>query len=179
MLKFGVIYRRGTYTASVADISISPASLDFGDTALNETTTQTITIENSGSANLMIENLALAGLNHTVFAFRSSCIGQQLAAGGSCSVNVDFTPTILDVKTAMLTVTSDDPDTPSVTVSLSGTGISEDTSGTTTDPADSGSGGGGGGCMINTISAGTGDCLAEIAILLLCCLGISIARYDM
>jgi len=177
--EFGVIYRRGTYTASVADISISPASLDFGDTALNETTTQTITIENSGSANLMIENLALAGLNHTVFAFRSSCIGQQLAAGGSCSVNVDFTPTILDVKTAMLTVTSDDPDTPSVTVSLSGTGISEDTSGTTTDPADSGSGGGGGGCMINTISAGTGDCLAEIAILLLCCLGISIARYDM
>ena len=157
--EFGVIYRRGTYTASVADISISSTSVNFSDTILNQTATQTITIENSGSADLMIENLELTGANQAMFGFISSCTGQQLPAGGACSVNVDFTPTSLDSKIATLTVTSDDPDTPVVDVSLAGSGVdgssgsggnNEGNEGTD----DGGDDGGGGGCMISTISSG-------------------------
>jgi hypothetical protein len=172
--EFGVIYRRGTYAASVADISVSSTSVSFSDTALNKTATQTITIENSGSANLMIEDLELAGANQAMFDFRSSCVGQQLPAGGSCSVNVDFTPTSIDTKTATLTVNSDDPDTPAVDVSLSGAGVSGNSGGSGDQGADDG---GGGGCMIRTISGGMADIKNGLILPLLFCLIFGISCY--
>jgi hypothetical protein len=161
--EFGVIYRRATSSVSVSDMSISPANVNFGNAILNETATRTITIENSGSANLTIEDLKTAGANHAMFAYRSNCIGQQFPADASCSVIVDFTPTSLGIKSAALIVTSDAQDTPVLSVSLSGTGVLEnsgdsvsgdaDSDGSTSDGA-GGGGGGGGGCMISTISSG-------------------------
>lgn len=142
--EFGIIYRRGKYSASVPGISISPASLNFNDTYLNEETIQTITISNNGTSNLMIENIDMTGSNKAMFVCRSSCIGQRLPAGGSCSLKVDFAPTSLETKTATMTIYSDDPDTPMVNVSLVGTGISGGS-------GSGGGGGGGGGCFVSTM----------------------------
>jgi len=160
--EFGVIYRRGAYSVSVPDISISPANVNFNNTKLNEVDIQTISINNNGGTNLMIENIDITGTDKSMFTFKSSCIGQRLPAGASCSVGVGFTPTSLDKKTAMLTISSDDPDTPAVDVPLAGTGISKDSDGSTDGNGNggdgggggNGGGGGGGGCMINTLTGG-------------------------
>jgi len=169
--EFGVIYRRGSFTAPVPGIMVSPASVNFSSTYLNAVNSQTITINNDGgAANLMIENISVTGTHETMFALKSGCIGQRLTAGGTCLINVDFMPTSLGDKTAMLTISSDDPDTPSVEVPLTGKGISEDPDDATdaggledpdvpTDtggsedsnvPTDTG-GGGGGGCFLRPL----------------------------
>jgi hypothetical protein len=142
--EFGVIYRRGAYTVSVPDISISSVDVDFGNTSLNQVKTQSITITNGGRTNLMVENIELTGTDRAMFSFKSSCIGQRLPSGASCSVNIDFTPTSHETNTATMAITSDDPDTPTANVSLTGTGTSGDTG--------KEDGGGGGGCMIRTMT---------------------------
>lgn len=112
------------------DISVSPGSLDFGNVIIGQTSVaQTVTITNTGTADLVINTLEIAGTSPTAFAAgqgaTNGCVlpDQTLTPGASCTVDVNYIPDALGDQEALLFINANDPDTPQVQVSLAGTGI--------------------------------------------------------
>jgi len=102
--------------------NVSPSSLTFGNQAVGTTSPpQTVTLSNIGTSPLTVSNIAASG----DFAEANTC-GSFLAAGGSCSIKVTFTPTTTGTRNGTLTVTdnSNGVDGSQQTVSLTGTGVS-------------------------------------------------------
>jgi len=132
--EFGVIYRRGSFSAPVPDIAVSVTSLSFGSIYQNSKKSLTIGVNNNGDANLMIQDVSISGEHTSMFTVKGGCIGQTLPAGGSCSLQVEFTPDSTGAKEATLSILSNDPDTPTFNVSMTGQGV------TAPDPGDGCSG---------------------------------------
>jgi hypothetical protein len=113
----------GTGTAPV--VSLSTSSLTFGSQSLGTTSTaQPVTVYNTGGGTLTITGIA-AGSN---FGETDTCGvsgGGSVASGGSCTINVTFTPTAVGALTGTLTITDNNNGVAGSTqmVSLSGTGI--------------------------------------------------------
>jgi hypothetical protein len=107
----------GTGTAT-GNIGFNPASLTFPNTAVGQTSAiQTITVRNSGGSPITISSIAASG----DFSETNNC-GATLAAGGSCTVSVKFTPTTNGSRTGNITFTDSAPGSPQ-TVSLQGVGF--------------------------------------------------------
>jgi hypothetical protein len=103
--------------SSSASLSVNPSSLTFASQALNTTSSpQTVTVNNTGTAAASISQIAATG----DFGETSTC-GATLAAGGSCTVSVTFTPTAAGAQTGSLTIASNASNSPT-TVALTGTG---------------------------------------------------------
>jgi len=112
----------GTGTAPVA--VVSPTSLNFGNQKQQTTSAaQTVTLSNTGTAQLTINNIAIGGTNAGDFSRTTTC-GVTLAAGSNCAISVKFKPTKKGSRTATLTVTdnSNAVANSQQRVSLSGTG---------------------------------------------------------
>lgn len=104
----------GTGTGPVA--SITPASLTFGNQAVGTTSaSQSVTVRNTGNSPLSVTAVAATG----DFAQTNNCT--TVAAAGSCTVNVTFTPTAANLRTGTLSITHNAAGSPA-TVTLSGTG---------------------------------------------------------
>jgi FtsP/CotA-like multicopper oxidase with cupredoxin domain len=102
--------------------SVNPTSLTFGAQLIATTSApQTVTLSAAGSGTLAIGAISLVGANPGDFARTTTCLG-SLAAGSSCTIDVTFTPTALNVRSASLSIATSDPTNPVLTVSLSGTG---------------------------------------------------------
>lgn len=119
---FGVVYRRGSYSAPVPNITTSANSLSYGTVNVGAKLTKALTVTNNGTGDLRIDSITLGGTNPGQFTLSGSCAGQIVSATGSCEMNVVFTPTSGGSKTASMVIKSDDPDTPSKTIALSGSG---------------------------------------------------------
>ncbi len=120
---FGVIYRSGTYAAPEPNISVSPGALSFGDVSVGDSLNASLTISNSGTANLKIDAFSITGTNASEFSIvGGGCIGSTLVSSGTCLVPVAFSPNAQGTKTATLSIQSDDPDTPVLDVLLNGKG---------------------------------------------------------
>ena len=99
-------------------VQLAPASLSFGSQALNTTSsTKQITLTNSGTAPLTISSITATG----DFAQTNAC-PTTIAAGGTCVINVTFTPTALGARTGQLSIADDAPGSPH-TAALDGTGL--------------------------------------------------------
>jgi len=102
--------------------SLSTTSLSFGTQAVATTSAaQTVTLTNTGSASLVVTNLAVVGANLGDFAEIADTCRGSVAAGGSCTIGVTFTPSAGGERTAALSITDNAPGSPQ-TVSLSGAG---------------------------------------------------------
>lgn len=101
---------------------VSPPSLAFAATKVGVTSaSQTITAQNSGSSTTNI-SVSIIGTNSGDFAADSTACGNALAAGGSCPINVTFTPTATGAREASVTVgTGSGGDIPQ-TIAVTGTG---------------------------------------------------------
>jgi hypothetical protein len=104
------------------DVAVTPGSLSFGDVEVSTTTTRTLTVANTGTADLTVRETTISGPNAADFTVVSGGAPFVLAAGTSRDVTVRLAPTAATAREATLTVASDDPDEPTVDVSLSGTG---------------------------------------------------------
>jgi ribosomal protein L11 len=104
--------------ATAPDISVAQAPIDFGNIKVGKKVTKTLKIGNNGTGDLMI---TLSGLEGTDFSLQGSS-SVTIKGKKSYSLKVLFTPTSADLKTATLKITSNDPDTPTIDISLSGTG---------------------------------------------------------
>ena len=101
----------------VAGATLSPTSLTFGVQQPNTTSaSQQVTLTNGGAVALQISNVNTAG----PFAETNTC-GVSVDAGGSCSIQVTFTPTAAGIATGTLTITDGAGGSPQ-TVPLTGTG---------------------------------------------------------
>jgi hypothetical protein len=106
------------------NITVDPASVSFGQVTVGTSANRTVTISNDGTAALTITGVALDGANASEFMQTNTC--STVGIGSDCSVALSFTPNGQGARNANLTITSDDPDSPSVQVPVSGQGF-EDT----------------------------------------------------
>jgi hypothetical protein len=107
-----------TLPATTPDISVAQTFLDFGSVKVGKKVTKTLKITNNGSGDLMI---TLSGLEETDFGIQGSS-SVTIKAKKSYSLKVVFTPTSAGLETATLSIISNDPDTPTLEISMSGTG---------------------------------------------------------
>ncbi len=105
-------------------IGLSAASLAFGDQLLNTpSTARSVTVTNTGSAALTLNNVALGGANAGDFALSGNCAaGTNLAPQASCTAGAVFTPSALGARSASITISSNASGSPHA-VPLSGNGV--------------------------------------------------------
>jgi hypothetical protein len=103
-------------------ISVSPHSVNFGSVAVGTTSaTKVVTIRNTGLSDLTINEITFTGTNASEFTHTSDCT--TVAKGGSCTITIALSPTLADIKTATMSISSSDPKKSSVNVKLKGKGI--------------------------------------------------------
>jgi hypothetical protein len=102
---------------------LTPATADFATVRTGAKRTLDFTVTNDGTALLIVHDAHLAGPNPGEYSIaKDDCSGVSVAVNASCTVAVAFAPTTDGQKAASLVVHSNDPDLPSVTSSLTGTG---------------------------------------------------------
>jgi hypothetical protein len=105
--------------------SVSPTSLNFAGQPVNVPGAPlTLTIANSGGAAMANVGFQVTGPSASSFATGTTTCGAMLAKGGSCTVQVTFTPAASGTAQATLTITSSTSQVKSITVPLSGDGQS-------------------------------------------------------
>ena len=103
----------------VSALLATPLPLDFGNVDLGGTSVPRPTTFTNYSQHIIgLTAFSVAG----DFTFNNQC-GPTLQPGAQCMVLVTFRPTALGARTGTLTVTTNDPSTPSVAVPLTGNGV--------------------------------------------------------
>lgn len=106
-------------------VALSTTSLDFG--TQTGPVTKTVTLTNSGRAQLAISGSSIGGAAASDFALsRDACTGQTVAVGASCSVDVTFEPKQAGSRTAALAFLDNASGSPH-TVQLTGVGADQGT----------------------------------------------------
>ncbi len=101
-----------------AGVSLSPATLAFGNQALGSTSApQTVVLTNNGTDPLTISFIGASG----DFSAIPDC-PISLAVGASCNIVTRFVPSVVGPRSGAITVMSNAPTSPN-TATLSGTGI--------------------------------------------------------
>ncbi len=110
---------------ALPDIAASPAALSFGNVHIDSTRQQTLTLFNVGQAPLSISQISLSGENAALFTLLNPPALPRVVApdSGSLSLVLVFAPGSPGDKTAVLEVSSDDPDENPLSVPLSGAGV--------------------------------------------------------
>jgi len=107
-------------TLSAGAAKVVPYSLDFGRVKWKFTKQLTTTLTNVGSTALAITSITVAGSNPVKFPQTNDC-GLSVAAGGSCDIQVTFTPKAVGSFSALLIITDSTSGSPQQ-VTLSGIG---------------------------------------------------------
>jgi hypothetical protein len=119
-------------TVGLAGTAVSPSidpstlNLSFGNVRLGTTATQTLTISNKGTSSLTVTGIASYTSAVTVAPASAT-----IAAGGSQNFSVQYRPTaasLLELPYAVLdgdlTISSNDPQLPSLAIQMNGKGVS-------------------------------------------------------
>ncbi len=106
---------------NVPDISVTPLSYDFGNVKVKKSKSALFKVQNNGKANLTIATL-IVGPDASMFTLTSGGGNKTIKPGKFSTVKVTFKPTSTGSKQATLRITSNDPDTPTTDIPLSGTG---------------------------------------------------------
>ena len=121
----GVTTRQLTITVGVPNAKVSPTTLGFGNQIIGTSSAaQTVTLSNPAPATVP---LAISGFSTSGDYSQTNTCGATLAVGASCTVSVKFTPTVLGTRNGSLSIVTNNPITPTLTVSLTGAGISSGT----------------------------------------------------
>jgi hypothetical protein len=102
-------------------VSLSATSINFGSEPVGKTSApNTFTLTNTGQTTLSITSITLTGANPGDFAQTNTC-GTSVAASGSCTISVTFTPTAKGSRSASVSIADSGGGSPQA-VSLSGNG---------------------------------------------------------
>lgn len=100
-------------------IAVVPEALDFGPVMVGQTKTLGLTVQNVGTAPLLVTGIVSESF---VFTLSGPFTPLTLAPQASHSVTVRYAPPERAEHTGRLTITSNDPERPTVTVTLRGRG---------------------------------------------------------
>jgi len=106
----------GKADAGVPNVYLPVSALDFGEVAKGATASEGLTLQNTGTGTLTVESLAFDDASF----FASAGAGLQVAAGSSTTLSVKFLPVDFLAHNGTLVITTDDPDSPELTVTLRG-----------------------------------------------------------
>jgi len=101
-------------------LTATPTSISFGNVAVNQNSTQTVTLANTGTGSLKITQDTVTG---TGFSISGLTLPLILHAGQSTIFQATFTPAAPGSITGSISITTNEPSDPPATVSFSGTGI--------------------------------------------------------
>jgi hypothetical protein len=122
----------GKGASAFANLAITPSSVSFGKLPLKSTTTQVVTLQNTGDSNLSLQGVTLSG---TGFGYSDLSPGFALAPNQTITFKVWFAPKVAGPASATLTFLSSNLSSPE-TLSMSGDAISS--SGPTSTPPSTG-----------------------------------------
>jgi hypothetical protein len=106
------------------NVPLTPNTLQFGNINLGSASTpQAVTLSSVNP--ITVASLTTSG----DFSETDNCVG-SLAAGGSCTISVIFSPTASGVRTGTISISDSDPSSPQ-TIALSGTGVALPSTGCT------------------------------------------------
>src|SRR6201998_3702863 len=124
----------GTGTGSSGTVSISPTSLSFSSVNVGSISfAQIATLKNGSSSSITISSISVTGTDPGDFFVSSKTCGLSPAASPSCTVAIEFKPSVSGSRAGTLTVSDNSSNSPQ-TVSLSGTGASTSSGGVTVSP---------------------------------------------
>jgi hypothetical protein len=109
-------------TTPVADISVSPLSVDFGAVTVGTSAADSVAISNVGSAELTVDSLAMSGSSEFSLPGAPST-PFTVAANTSVNVSVEYAPLNDGLDNGTLAIASDSPGEELISVALSGTGV--------------------------------------------------------
>ncbi len=104
--------------APVADIRVSPTSLDFGSVIQGQSADRDVTIDNDGTEQLTVNSLTTDNASFVVVSPEAPI---TIAAGGTATATVRFFSAELGTNSGNLVISSDDPDESTVSVALTAT----------------------------------------------------------
>ena len=104
---------------SVAALTVNASSIAFGNVTINTPSTQTVTLQSTGSAPVTVSAVSVSGTGFTV---SGGTFPLTLNPSQSATLSVQFDPTAAGAATGQLTIVSNASTNPSVQISLSGTG---------------------------------------------------------
>jgi hypothetical protein len=104
-------------SGSPRQLTVSPASHDFGSVTVNTAASAPLILTNSGTAHLSISNIAVSGTGFQITPINEPA---GIPAGGQLVVDLTFSPKTAGNFSGAVTVTSDDPNNPTRTVALAG-----------------------------------------------------------
>ena len=102
-----------------AQLDAAPRALDFGEVALNASVDRTLAIQNTGGQPLQVTGITFSNAQYRL---ASSGAPFTLAPNTQQNLIVRFTPTVNGAQLGTIILASNDPNTPSITLPLSGFG---------------------------------------------------------
>jgi hypothetical protein len=103
-------------------VTFSPTSLNFGNqTDLTTSAPQATILTNTGLGTLTITSIGIIGLNANEFAQTNNC-PSSLTPNSTCNISVTFSPKVLGVAIAFISVADNAPGSPQ-SVPLAGIGV--------------------------------------------------------
>jgi hypothetical protein len=118
-------------TAPTAQLTTSPTSLAFGNVTVGSNGTQSISLSNTGNANLTISSITTSGAG---FSGSGITVPLTLTPGQSASYTAQFSPTAAGSASGQISFVSNASNSPTL-VSMSGTGVTAPAAQLTTNPA--------------------------------------------
>lgn len=107
---------------AAGDIAVDVQSVTFADADVNLGSLEQlgVTVTNQGQGSLTVSGLALGGADADAFTLLDGSAGFTLGVGESQSIGLGFAASAVGARSGTLTISSDDPDEPTTTVSLNG-----------------------------------------------------------
>ena len=105
-------------SAANPQVTVQPATLDFGTVTVGQTSNQGLTITNNGTARLAISSITTSNYCFSIGNYSSTLNPSQ-----STNVTITFAPNAAMPYQATLTIVADDPVNPSLQVALNGQGV--------------------------------------------------------
>jgi hypothetical protein len=105
-------------SGGVPDISVAPATIDFGNLRVGSKSSKIVKVTNTGSGPLTITSVSVFGVSMDSFKETHACT--SIAPGSSCEITVTFAPNRSGGKRAGLRIYSNDPDENPVVILLRG-----------------------------------------------------------
>ena len=100
-------------------VSFNPSSLTFSSQTVGASSSQSITVTNTGTAALTISGVTVAGTNAGDYTEANTC-NASVSPNAACTINVTFKPSATGARTATLSVADNVSSSPQ-TIALSGT----------------------------------------------------------
>jgi hypothetical protein len=105
-------------------LSVTPASINFGTVSTGLKPTANLVLNNLGSADLTVSMMTVTG---SAFAVSGITTPKTISAGQSAQATVTFSPTTAGAASGSISIVSNDPANPTLSVPLTGTGTSAPT----------------------------------------------------